>query len=284
MLDAEVSITAPDAVGIGKTFTVDWVGPGGRRDAIEIYDETADAGRGKAFGSKRLLNGDIDNQKVDLIAPVRPGRYTLRYWNGENRKVLATRPIVIEDATVSLAAPESIKMLQTITIGWIGPGARRDQIDLFDPRAKAGKGRSLRSKRLVNGDMDNRTVELLAPSKPGTYQLRYWSGDGRKALAVRDITVESMTVGISGPGSASTNAQITITWDGPGAYRDAIEIFDPAAKGGKGAVLASKRVVNGDYDAKTVTIKTPKTPGTYELRYWNGDDRAVLAAAKIILE
>ncbi|MCC2111401.1 MAG: VWA domain-containing protein [Hyphomicrobiales bacterium] len=284
VLDAEVSIAAPDKVSIGRTFTVEWIGPGGRRDAIEIFDEAADAGRGKVFVTKRLVNGDFDNRKVDLIAPTRPGTYQLRYWNGENRKVLATRPLEIEDAVVSLTAPEATKILHTVKIGWVGPGAYRDQIEFFDPQARAGKGQVLRAKRLVNGDMDNRMVDLVAPSRPGTYELRYWSGDGSKALAVREITIEAMPVAVNGPKSASTASSITVTWEGPGAYRDTIQIFDPAAKGGKGAVLTSQRVVNGDYDNRTVTIKTPKTPGNYRLQYWNGDDNVALAEAPIILE
>ncbi len=284
VLDAEVSISAPDTVSIGRTFTVDWVGPGGRRDAIEIYDEAADAGRGKVLTSKRLTNGDFDNQKIDLIAPTRPGAYLLRYWNGKNRKVLATRPLKIEDAVVSVTAPDAVNILQTVKIGWVGPGANRDRLEFFDPKDRAGKGTVLRAKRLVNGDMDNRTVELLAPSRPGTFELRYWSGDGRKALATKEIVVEPVAVTINGPASAATASSITVTWEGPGAYRDAIQIFDPAAKGGKGAVLASKRLVNGDYTNRTVTMKTPKTPGSYRLRYWNSDDNAMLAETDLVLE
>ena len=40
---------------------------------------------------------------------------------------------------------------------------------------------------------------------------------------------------------------------------------------------SSKRVRYEDFDNNKVTIKAPKAPGEYVLRYYNGDSKAVLA-------
>ena len=71
---------------------------------------------------------------------------------------------------------------------------------------------------------------------------------------------------------------------GPGAARDAVQLFDPAAKAGEGEVVASVRLVSGDYDGKTVRVKAPAEPGTYRLRYHNGHSRAVLYETELIVE
>ncbi|MEM1049063.1 MAG: VWA domain-containing protein [Pseudomonadota bacterium] len=284
VLEAEVSLQAPDAVSISAPIKVDWIGPGGRRDSVQVVDPQAKQGQGRAVVEKRLSNGDLDNQTLTLIAPARPGSYELRYWNGENRKVLATRPIVIEDAEVSIEAPESVRIAHLVEVAWIGPGAQRDAIELFDPNAQAGRGKVLKSVRLTNGDMDARTVRLGVVAKPGTYQLRYWNGINRTVLATRPIEVVAMDVTVEGPQSVGAEQEFSVTWDGPGARRDAIEIFDPDHGAGKGRVVVARRLVNGDYDNRTVRLKAPERSGTYQIRYWNGDNRTVLATQELMVD
>lgn len=280
VLDAEVSLAAPDSVSIGARFEVQWQGPGANRDAIEIHDLAAKAGAGEVRASTRVVNGDMDKRSVKLDAPARPGRYQLRYWNGDSREVLATRDIEVADAEVSLSAPESVNMGTHFTVQWIGPGATRDSVELFDPRAKAGAGNVLSYTRVINGDMDKRTVKLTAPVRPGAYQLRYWNGHSRAVLATRAITIASMEVTVRGPDAVPGGQRFQVSWSGPGATRDAIEVFDTAS----GKVVASTRIINGDYDARTVNIKAPANPGGYQLRYYNGDSREVLAETPLSVQ
>lgn len=284
VVEVPVSLDAPDEVGMGKTFTVGWEGPGAQRDQVEIFDADADAGRGKVVGSKRLSNGDVEAQTVTLIAPTDTGAYELRYFNSDSRAVLATRPIEVVGVEVSLDAPDTAKMGYIIKVGWEGPGARRDQIELFDADAKAGRGDVLFSQRIWNGDMDNQTVELTVPARPGDYTLRYYNSDSRSVLAERPITVESVPVSLDAPSTVTAGELFETSWVGPGAYRDQVEVFDPAAQGGRGKVLASSRLVNGDYDAKTTRFKAPAEPGNYVLRYFNTDSRIVLFETDITVE
>ena len=284
VLEAPVSLDAPDEVGMGRSFVIAWQGPGARRDEIELFDETADAGRGKVVSSIRIVNGDMDAQTVRLNAPTEPGGYLLRYYNGDNRAVLATRPISVVELPVSLDAPEEVGIGMSFDVAWEGPGARRDQIEIYDPEAQAGRGKVLYSKRIVNGDMDAQTVELIAPTETGTFELRYFNGDSRAVLATRPIAVVAVEVTLDAPDSATIGATIKVKWQGPGARRDQIELFDPEAQGGRGKVLFSQRIVNGDMDAREVDLIVPAEPGAYELRYFNGDSRDVLATRPIAIE
>lgn len=277
VLDAEVSLSAPEQIEIGMPIRVEWVGPGGRRDTVQVFDTSSNQGKGKALVEKRLVNDDFDNNRITMAAPAKVGSYLLRYWNGDNRKVLATRPIEIIAGEVSLSAAESVKIAHTFEVEWVGPAGRRDAIELFDPETNAGRGKVLKSRRLSNGDMDARTVKLEAVARPGTYQLRYWNGDNRAVLVTRPIEVVATTVTIEGPAAVDAGQKFDVSWVGPGAYRDAIEIFDPAANGGKGRALVSKRLVNGNYDDRIVAVPAPKKAGDYILRYYNTDNRTVLA-------
>jgi len=284
VLEAPVSLTAPEEVSIGAVFETVWEGPGDRQDAVWLVDPDARGGQGETLVNMRLVNGDYDNRTVAMNAPATPGTYELQYYNGDNRAVLATRKLTVAAAEVALEAPETAPMAQRFTVSWVGPGARRDSIELFDPDAKAGQGDVVKSVRIVNGDYDARTVDIDAPATPGDYVLRYWNADSRVVLAERPITVEAMEVAMDAPESADIAFTITIGWTGPGAQRDSIEIFDPDARAGEGQVVRSARIVSGDYDARTVKMPVPATPGAYVLRYWNADSSKVLAERALTVE
>ena len=275
----EVAISAPDSVAMGTTFSVQWRGPGARRDRIDIVDPRADGGKGKAIGGKRLVNDDFDNNKVTLTAPAEPGSYRLQYYNGDSRVVLATRPLVVEAMAVSLDAPDAVTMGHPVQVTWSGPGARRDRVEIWDVPAKSGCCGGVASRRVVSGNSEKRSVELVVPIEPGGYTLRYWNGDGNKVLAERPLTVEPMEVTLSAPETTEAGTSIEIGWHGPGGRRDAVQFFNPD----DGKVHSSKRLGSGDYDNRKVVLKAPK-PGTYLLRYWNGDYSAVLAERPITVQ
>lgn len=281
VVEAEVALNAPDAVPMGQRFEVGWVGPGANRDSVEIFNPQARAGEGEVVESQRLVNGDYDASTVALDAPARPGEYQLRYWNGDSGVVLATRPLTVEAMEVTLEAPEAVRMGYLAKVVWQGPGANRDSIEIFDPKAKAGAGEVLRTVRLVNGDYDARTVELPVPVRPGSYELRYWNGESSVVLATRELTVEPVPVSIDAPASVAADEFFEASWVGPGAFRDSVDIYDPDARGGRGQVLVSARLVNGDYDNKTVRIRAPEAAGEYVLRYWNGHYSASLFETEI---
>lgn len=281
VVDAAVSLEAPANVDIGRSFTVEWVGPGGRRDRVQIIDPIANNGEGKVVSGKRLRNDDFDNRKVSLVAPAKPGFYRLQYWNGDNRAELATRQIEVLDAEVAISAPDTVAIGTDFDAEWIGPGGRRDSINIVNPQADGGRGKSVGGKRLTNGDFDNRTVTLIAPAKPGEYQLQYYNGDNRVVLATRPLIVETMAVSLDAPAEVTMGHTVKVGWSGPGARRDRVEIYDPNAKGGRGKVVSSKRVVGANSDDNTVELVVPVKPGSYLLRYWNGDSSVVLAELPI---
>lgn len=278
---AEVALQAAESVEIGKTIFVEWQGPGGRYDTIEIFTAKSVDGAGKVMRKKFLRNDDFENRKVSLTAPAEPGDYLLRYWNGENRKVLATRTFEVIATEVLLKAPQSVNAGKGITIQWQGPGGKYDNIVLFDPQGNNGEGKEIRNKRLRNDDYENRTVSLTAPVKPGIYELRYWNGENRRILASTSIEVLATDVWVKAPASIEAGKRIAIEWQGPGGKYDSIILYDPKGNNGEGKEIRAKRLRNDDYDNRRASLTGPVKPGEYELRYWNGENKTFLATVNI---
>lgn len=281
VVEAEVSLSAPASGDIGSTVTVDWVGPGNVRDSIELFDPEAKQGEGAVLHTRRVRTEDFENRKVRIILPTEPGFYELRYWNGDDRKVLATRQIEVLAAEVSLSAPDSVDMGRSFDVIWVGPGATRDSIQFFDPEAKNGEGRVVSSIRVRNGDFDNRTVRLTAPNEAGTYKLRYHNGDSNAVLATRPIVVTATEVSITGPASVEMGRTFEVSWVGPGGNRDHAQIYDPDGNNGNGRVVYERRFANEDFDNRKARLIAPVEPGEYVLRYWDGQGRKPLAASPI---
>ena len=336
---AEVALFAPAEIAIARPVTVEWIGPGGRYDAVELYDASARGGEGKVLHDKRLRSGDFDNNKVTMPTPAKPGTYQLRYYvdwvgpgarydsvklvdpasgkeihdkrlrgddfenqrvtlpgpakagpyelqyyNGDNRTVLASVSIEVSAAIVELDAPDQIGQGRYVTVTWTGPGARYDSVQFFDPRARAGEGRVAHEKRVRSGDLDNSKVTLPSAAKPGDYELRYYNGDNRTVLLTRPSTVVPIELSIDAPESVETETTFSVSWKGPGARYDAVQIWDPAGRGGNGRSVSEKRVSSGDIDAQTVNLTAPKKAGNYELRFIYGDNNAVLFARPLVVQ
>ncbi|WP_434053281.1 MAG: VWA domain-containing protein [Roseibium sp.] len=272
ILDAAVMLETEEAAEAGKPIVVDWVGPGARYDSVKLVDPA----NGKKLHEKRLRNDDFENQRVTLPGPVKAGPYELQYYNGDNKAVLASIPIEVTAAIVDLEAPDEIGQGRHLTVTWTGPGARYDSVQFFDPRARAGDGRVVHQKRLRNDDFDNTKVTLPSAAKPGDYELRYFNGDNKTVLLTRPIRVVPLELSIDGPESVEAETKFSVSWKGPGARYDSVQIWDPAGRGGNGRAVSERRVWSGDIDAQSVSLTAPKEAGSYELRYFNGDNKAVL--------
>lgn len=280
VVEAPVSLETAEAAEAGRPIIVDWTGPGARYDSVWLVDPAND----KKIHDKRLRNDDFDNQRVTLPGPARAGHYELRYWNGDNKTFLASAPIEVTEAEVGLEAPAEIGQGRPLMVTWTGPGARYDAVQIFDPEARAGEGKVLHDKRLRNDDFENRQATLATPVKPGTYQLRYWNGDNKVVLTARPVTIVPLEISLEGPESVETETRFPVSWEGPGARYDSVQIWDPAARGGRGKVMYERRVRAGDIDAQTVQLTAPKEPGSYELRYWNGDNKTVLKSQPLAVQ
>lgn len=124
-----------------------------------------------------------------LPAPGLVGTYELRLLRQQDGKpvVLLRQPLATTEPSATLAAPDSVKAGATFPARGIGPNGQLDEIMIVE----AGAPADAQGPRFFPAQNVESTLE--APTRPGTYELRYvmhapLSGRvmlARKALAVR---------------------------------------------------------------------------------------------------
>ncbi|OJF98216.1 vWA domain-containing protein [Pararhizobium antarcticum] len=178
VIEAPVSLSAPEQALVGQLVPVKWVGPDAAYDNIRIRRPGEDS-----YSSYDYVK---DNNPVTLRMPDEPGSYELAYILND-RETIATRSItvVVEGTSIpplsaSLSAPDETEADSDVQVGWSGPGSNGDYILLRVPGDT-----SYISYANVRG---NNPVTLPTPSEPGAYELAYRFANERE-LAVRPITI-----------------------------------------------------------------------------------------------
>ncbi len=200
------TIDAPDQAPAGSTIQVSWTGPDDTNDNIEVG----------AAGDPAYLGFTYtrDGNPLNLILPGQPGTYELRYRHRDS-ETLVTRLITVTEAPVVLTAPDSGAIGATIDVGWTGPAAPNDNVELGRP----GDPTYLDFAYVTDGN----PVQITLPAAPGTYELRYRFRDA-ETLATRPITVIEAELTLTAPDVAPAGSTIDVTWIGPDADLDNIQI------------------------------------------------------------
>jgi len=174
VVEPVVTITAPDETGAGETISVEWVGPNAPQDFIEVVESGND--KWHKFTYTR------EGSPLQIQMPPEPGNYELRYVLHQGRTTLATRPITVTQANVSLDAPSEAGIGDTILVNWVGPDEDRDQIVI----AKVGDNNYLGRTYTRKGN----PLNLQIPAEPGDYEIRYVLDQDNTTLLTRPITVK----------------------------------------------------------------------------------------------
>lgn len=244
------TIDAPDQAPAGSTIQVSWTGPDDNSDNIEVG----------VPGDPAYLSFTYtqEGNPLNVILPGQPGTYELRYRLRDS-ETLVTRPIIVTEAPVVLTAPDSGAIGSTIDVGWTGPAAPNDNIELGRP----GDPSYLDFAYVTDGN----PVQITLPAEPGEYELRYRFRD-TETLTTRSISVTEAELSLSAPDSAPAGSAIDVTWVGPDADLDNIQV---------GPVGSSEY---SDYayteTGNPVRLILPAQPGTYEIRYRFRDSEAIL--------
>ena len=100
-----------------------------------LFDENLDYIAVGKPGDPDTINYTYTNRgnPVDVQMPAEAGEYEIRYVLYQDRKVLATQAIMVETISVSLDAPDSAQLGESLIVEWQGPDARSDYIVIADP-------------------------------------------------------------------------------------------------------------------------------------------------------
>ena len=242
----KAALTAPDSAPAGSVLRVGFEGPHEEFDYIRVLDANGDWQSEAAVGEEPF---------VDLRLPFDLGAYELAYLYRAT-DIIARQPLQVTEAVVSLTAPETAPAGSTISVDWTGPGAEYDYVTLLD-----GAGQ----KRAEVSLGDSSPVELGLPWATGDFTLNYFF-QSEDVIFSRPITLTEAPVSITAPAKAQVGTAVTITWQGPRATYDNIQLWQ----------MGGDRIEYQYLDATNqLTFTLPETPGDYEFRYVFGDTEVI---------
>lgn len=162
----------------GGNVTVAWTGPANPHDYIAIAP--------RATPAKYVTYARVrDEPVVTLKVPDDEGDYLVTYVISSSKRILASTPLALAEASGSVSAAASAEAGSVISVTWQGPSNRNDFIEIV-PAEAAADVPALVATRTSQGS----PLSVHAPAIPGTYQIRYMMRDTGEVLASTSIEIE----------------------------------------------------------------------------------------------
>ncbi|MCK9564351.1 MAG: PPC domain-containing protein, partial [Bacteroidales bacterium] len=271
VIEADVSVSAPEQVVIGSEFQVAWVAEGlHQRDYVTIVP--AGAEEGKYTNYHRLEGGNPGK----LRAPAEPGLYEVRLQLESVGRVLASTPVEVVEGEVTVAGPERVRAGAELTVNWTGAIHPRDYITIVPAGAEDGTYKSyIRVGTASDG-------KLRAPEEQGLYEIRFQMEQAGRVLARQAMEVLAADAaldegaGLVVPTTGKAGSTISVSWTGGADSADQRIALARADQADFTWISAASAI-----ERNTLEIALPAEPGTYEIRYLDVTGRAVLGRSLI---
>lgn len=281
VVDSEFALIAPPSVVTGQHFQVTWKGPANEGDYIDLVP----AGHEETSGelSYSYLKRDQSSEPATLRAPGEPGTYQLRYVLEAPgaKKVTVSIPLLVTQATASVALPPKVDAGAMVSVAWRGPNNQNDYVDLVPAGSSETSGEI--SYFYTNASEDGETGVLRAPGAPGLYQVRYvmQAVDGKRVLASQAVEVTGTEAAVTAPETVIIGSRFEVEWNGPGGQGDYVDLV-PAGHADTSGEL-SYFYANASGEERRGTLQAPGKPGEYQIRYVQqaADGRSVLAVRAV---
>ena len=227
------------------------------------------AGTGDAPPASCLPMVGPEPIEVGALPAIGPAQ--IRFFSGRSARFLAQSPVEVVPARPRLEPPERVGAGESFEVPWSWRGEPGPYDYLAVAAADAAEGEYLTFVPAVAGEV----ARLRSPAKPGTYEVRYVSGQGDRTLASARFEAGLPAVTLSGPPEARASTRVTVAWTGPDRTGDLIAVA--AAGSDPGRMLDWAYTSEGS----PLTVAAPERPGEYELRYVS--DGRVLARGKLVV-
>lgn len=250
-------IVAPQTAALGDTIQVGWDGPNEANDYIAV----------SIPGDDGYVNYSYtrDGNPLALTMPPEAGNFEIRYIRGEGREILASAPIEVTPIDVTVTGPAEAIAGDTVQVGWTGPDYQSDYITVSQIGEDGYENYTY--------TRDGSPLDLVMPTEPGDYELRYVLNQDRTVMATQPITVTEVTGTLIAPDEAEAGATIEVGWDGPDYQNDYIAVSQPDDDGYENYTYTRQ--------GNPLELTMPTEPGEYEIRYVVNQDRTILARRAI---
>lgn len=253
VLPAEITISGPAEVSVSEAFEVAWTGPDYSEDFIGV-------GIVGASGSAQWKNytPTAEGSPLTLRAPAAPGDYVIKYFFNQENWPAFEVPLTVVEPQVSLTAPSEADVSQMIEVAWTGPNTPGDFVGIGRVGA-SGSGQW----RNYTSTADGNPLQLMTPSEPGDYVIKYFLDQGNTPLFEIPITLREPEVSLTAPANAEVSTMIEVSWSGPNTPGDFIGIGVVGASGS-----AQWRNYAETSTGNPVQLLVPAKPGDYVIKYF----------------
>ncbi len=232
-------------------------GKPGDRDYIAI-------GKSDSQDSSYLQKANVNGSKVvSLNAPDQEGLYEVRYFNGQNRTVVARRALKVKSPEVKLDAVRKSMAGTQIDVTWKAPNNKGDYLTIAEKDSPGTKY------LFYSYTRDGSPTSIRVPVVEGDYEIRYISGQKKTIWARRDFEALAPKGSVSAPKKAVAGSNIVVNWKGAGLKGDYLSIAEPSSEGRK--YVSYKYLQEGGKQE----LRLPDDPGSYEVRYVSGGSNIV---------
>lgn len=208
--------------------------------------------------------------KYRLQMPPTPGEYELRIAAAVSPyKTLAAKPITLTAVDASVKAPASVAAGASFEVSWTGPNNDRDYVAIGETQAGGRPYLDYKYTRVGS------PLQLSAPEKPGSYEVRYFLGAGDSIVARQTIAVGEVTATLSAPATVAAGAKFSVKWTGPDNPRDFVTVVKA------GTVERTYQRYEYTANGNPLVFTAPDIAGAYEIRYATGKNYLTLARAAL---
>ncbi|WP_371225486.1 vWA domain-containing protein [Roseovarius sp. 2305UL8-3] len=271
--EPEVTVSGPETALAGAVVRLSWTGAVAENDYIAIVPAGADEG---TYGTYQMVR---DKTEHDLVMPGDTGLYEIRYILREGAKTLASQMIEATEPSVTLTAPEQVRIGDELSVGW------SDAVNALDYINLAPMGSDDESFATYKQVRDKGSTKLNVPETEGMYELRYMLKANNRVIARKTIEVLGADAALNTGASLSapeTGVAGSVIEVGFAVDADSADQRITLAKADQ-AIFTWVTAVKVK-DAGPVQITLPDAPGVYELRYLDLSNQAVLARQTITVE
>lgn len=256
-VDGDATLKVASTAMAGAVIEAGWTGPGNTGDYIDLVPR----GYAQTSGEATYFYVKDGIPVGKLRMPTAAGEYDVRYvlQLASERKVKATAPLTVTEATATLTVPPKAESAEPIQVTYQGPGGEGDYIDVVPAGYTQTSGEITYAYT-----KDGNPAKLTMPGKSGAYEVRYIleGTGGRKILATSPIQVTQPAVTLKAADMVPKGAPFKVEWTGPNRAGDYVDLVKKGATATSGELhyFYTNAGSPGDLNA-------PAEAGDYDIRY-----------------
>ena len=162
---------------VAAWIEVKWEGPARDGDYISV------ASPGQAPGAFLSRTPIKEGNPLKVRAASDAGEFEVRYVLGRGNRLLAKAPVTVTAVTAEVKPPASAAVGAELNVPWQGPGYPEDFVSIA--RTNQPPAAYVNSTPVRQGN----PLKLRGPKEPGTYEVRYILGLGKRLLTKTTITI-----------------------------------------------------------------------------------------------